>query len=288
MNPLIKTIFCLLIFILFFANAYSQDTLFKKDSTQLAVKVLQVSSKEIKYHVHGKVNPLIHSVKKNKVVAIKYKNGECDSFPQIDEPSQPLFKNMLPLDTIIHGHFVSVNIPSPIAPQITMNYEYKFKSGHFGLKIPVSIGFRLLKKNHDYFSNAYHDEHGDNFYYDPYKLISTELQLLYYPYARGGILGFVGPSVEIGKYDYFIFPDANPFNHYPEQIKQQTNYYCALLRVGLLIHKINHLFISFNGALGGGYSIEKYDYSNGQLLHEYKFEQFQMRLAVTIGYHLNN
>ena len=285
MNPRIKISFCLLIFILFFTNVYSQDTLFKKDSTQLAVKVLQVSSKEIKYYIYGKVNPLIHSVKRNKVVAIKYKNSECDSFPLIEEVLKPKIKIIIPPDTIYHGHFASVNIPSPIAPQITLNYEYKFKSGHFGLKIPVSIGFRLLKKKHDYFSNAYHDEHGDNFYYDPYKLISTELQLLFYPLTRGGVLGFVGPSVEIGKYDYFIFPDANPFNHYPEQIKQQTNYYCALLRFGLLIHKINHLFISFNGALGGGYSIEKYDYSNGLLLHDYKIEQLQIRLAVTIGYH---
>lgn len=285
MTSLREKIFCLVIVTLCSAKLFCQDTLYLYGREPIAIEALEISQEQIKYHIYDVMVPFDKNIKKNKVIAIKYKNGECDSFPLIEEVLQPKIKIIIPPDTIYHGHFASVNIPSPIAPQITLNYEYKFKSGHFGLKIPVSIGFRLLKKKHDYFSNAYHDEHGDNFYYDPYKLISTELQLLYYPLARGGVLGFVGPSVEIGKYDYFIFPDANPFNHYPEQIKQQTNYYCALLRFGLLIHKINHLFISFNGALGGGYSIEKYDYSNGQLLHDYKIEQLQIRFAVTIGYH---
>lgn len=285
MNPLIKTIFCLLIFILFFANAYSQDTLFKKDSTHLAVKVLQVSSKEIKYYIYGKVNPLVHYVKRKTVAAIKYENGDCDSFPQIDEPPQPLFKNMLPPDTIFHGHFVSINLPWFYVSHFTLNYEYKLKSGHFGFKVPVSIGYRLLRKNNDEFGFSTHYEPPLNFYYYRYKLISTELQLLYYPVARGNILGFVGPSAEIGKYDYFDFSTQPPSSYLPEYKKKQANYYCALLRVGLFIHTKSNIFIAFNGSFGKGYSIEKFSNIANGPTHDYKIVATQIRLAVSIGYH---
>ena len=65
--------------ILSYNSLYSQDSLFRKGSPPLAIKMLKITVYDIRYKNYSNPNGPVYIIDKKKVVCIKYKNGEVDS-----------------------------------------------------------------------------------------------------------------------------------------------------------------------------------------------------------------
>jgi len=75
-----KTILTFSLSFLLFFSASAQDTILKRNSDTILAKVTEVSSLEIKYKRINEPNNSIHSINKDEVKRIKYKNGLVDDF----------------------------------------------------------------------------------------------------------------------------------------------------------------------------------------------------------------
>ncbi len=66
------------LFILYFLSAFSQDTIVKVTSTQLIVKIIEVSSSDIKYKKWDYLDGPTFVINRSEISKIKYANGETD------------------------------------------------------------------------------------------------------------------------------------------------------------------------------------------------------------------
>ena len=62
------------------AFAHSQDIITQKDGTEIEAKVLEITDREIKYKKHSNVDGPTYTVVKEKVLFVKYVNGEKEMF----------------------------------------------------------------------------------------------------------------------------------------------------------------------------------------------------------------
>ena len=72
----------LLIACFFSTNSYSQDTITKKDGTDIQTKVLEVTTTEVKYRKFDNQTGPIFTVSKSDLMMIRYENGTKDIFNQ--------------------------------------------------------------------------------------------------------------------------------------------------------------------------------------------------------------
>jgi hypothetical protein len=60
-------------------NSFAQDIIYKKDGTEIEVKVTEVTTTEVKYMRYGTTLP-VYSMLKSEIFMIKYESGEKDLF----------------------------------------------------------------------------------------------------------------------------------------------------------------------------------------------------------------
>ncbi len=61
-------------------TAYAQDTLYSKNGTVTAAKVIEVGQNEIRYVKSSNMDGPVYTVEKSDVAAIQYRNGSRDVF----------------------------------------------------------------------------------------------------------------------------------------------------------------------------------------------------------------
>jgi TM2 domain-containing membrane protein YozV len=61
------------------ANSFAQDIIYKKDGTEMEVKVTEITPTEVKYIRYGTTLP-VYSMLKSEIFMIKYESGEKDMF----------------------------------------------------------------------------------------------------------------------------------------------------------------------------------------------------------------
>lgn len=66
--------------LLFSSLAYSQDIITQKDGKEIEAKVLEITDNEIKYKKHSNIDGPTYTVVKEKVLFVKYVNGEKEMF----------------------------------------------------------------------------------------------------------------------------------------------------------------------------------------------------------------
>lgn len=64
------------------SNAYSQDTITKKNGEDLLAKVIEVGQNEIKYRQFNNLEGPIYSILKSDVLLLHYENGQKDVFAE--------------------------------------------------------------------------------------------------------------------------------------------------------------------------------------------------------------
>lgn len=86
---MLKSNLILLLLIIAFQSAFSQDKLIRKDGTTLEVKIIEISSTEIKYKLYDNLDGPVYLKPKYEFVRAEYKNGDKDIFKSA-EPETPI------------------------------------------------------------------------------------------------------------------------------------------------------------------------------------------------------
>jgi hypothetical protein len=73
------------------ANSFAQDIIYKKDSTEMEVKVIEITPTEVKYMRYGRTLP-VYSMLKYEIFMIKYESGEKDIFNEVSKPCESTVK----------------------------------------------------------------------------------------------------------------------------------------------------------------------------------------------------
>ncbi|MCP4438368.1 MAG: hypothetical protein GY810_05435 [Aureispira sp.] len=125
------------ILVLFFSISmmHAQDVIYKKDNTQIAVKVLEVvDSKIIKYKRFNNQSGPTYSIKADEVEKIIYENSTIESFGKKTTPKTTKQKNIDPELGANRNSLAVVQLLG-MSGIISMNYEFM---GY--LKAPYVIG----------------------------------------------------------------------------------------------------------------------------------------------------
>lgn len=240
----------LYIVMLVFASDYlqSQDTLYKVDGFVLIVKIMEVNATQIKYLPYDDQAGLTHVISKGNVLKIIYESGLIEDFSKSVAAMAAPVPVVDPIATDFGRNFISLDVLDLLsASSLTFGYEYTFKSGLFGMKVPLSFGLN--------------NKSG----YDGSNVFGTGLDLNIYPFGQGKSKFFYGPSFEYKKFKTINM--ASDIN----------SAYAFLFQAGFLFQPHKHFNISV--AAGIGYArLIRDDY-----LYESKGD-VAARLGLNIGY----
>ncbi|MBL4655676.1 MAG: hypothetical protein JKY33_07630 [Bacteroidia bacterium] len=83
--------------LLLFSYAFSQDNIIKRDASEIKVKVLEVTSTEVKYKKYSNPEGPTYSIPKSEIFMIQYENGTKESFDnEVEQPrttNKPVVNN---------------------------------------------------------------------------------------------------------------------------------------------------------------------------------------------------
>jgi hypothetical protein len=110
-----KLIFFLLSILLFNASLKAQDKIYRKNGEVLKVKILEVSSSEIRYKLFGDDEGPIYVLEKDRIKKIEYHNGHVEK-PTIDLKDPEQYADQL-------KKAIKVNFLSPLFGYTQLSFE---------------------------------------------------------------------------------------------------------------------------------------------------------------------
>jgi len=131
-----KLIFFLSFFFLLHASLNAQDKVYRKNGEVLKVKVLEVSSTEIKYKLFGDDNGPIYVLEKDRINKIEYENGRVEK-PTIDLKDPEQYSDQL-------KKALKINFLSPLFGYTQFSYE---KSTGVGKSYELTLAIIGAGKN---------------------------------------------------------------------------------------------------------------------------------------------
>lgn len=206
----------------------AQDTMYKKDGSKLAVKVLVVSEFDVTYLLYENLtNTYKNRILRSSILYIRYENNLIDTFSQetvnkLPEPKVDVLKKNFGRNRL------SFYLSDPLVNMLSFQFERLHKKGHFGLAIPISSSLTELGLKSD--DRKYKPTSLD--YYNIAKLFNTGLQINYYPFGQGTFAYWTGVFSEYG------------FN-------KNIKFYTILFQNGIIYHPHKHLHLSFASSYGG-------------------------------------
>lgn len=268
----------------------AQDTLYRANGKVQSVKITEVNNQQVKFrNSNGKSGPLF-VLSRSEVSKIVYENGNVElinsEIRQAYEPTSNVWKEKVAVD-LLHTNFnrrmVEINLPDYFSGAVTLAYQYFTKDGDYSLRIPVSIGLYGLGLNK---YAALEPTYGRQGYYRERKKFSTGFDCNYFPAGQGKVRYFVGPSIELGWFDY---NDRPYFSQPSAKIgeKRNASFQSVILQNGFLFQPTSNINFSLN--IGLGYTRERYirkDISN-QYPEDYYAENrhlFAFRAGMCVGY----
>jgi hypothetical protein len=97
------------------ATVKAQDKIYRKNGEVLKVKILEVSSTEIKYKIFGDEDGPIYVLEKDRIQKIVYQNGRVEK-PTLDIKDPELYADQL-------KKAIKVNFFSPLSGYLQLGYE---------------------------------------------------------------------------------------------------------------------------------------------------------------------
>jgi hypothetical protein len=97
------------------ASLKAQDKIYRKNGQVLKVKILEISSSEIKYKVWGDENGPIYVLEKDRIKKIQYENGKVET-PTLDIKDPEQYEDQL-------KKAIKLNFLSPLAGYLQLGFE---------------------------------------------------------------------------------------------------------------------------------------------------------------------
>jgi hypothetical protein len=124
-----KILFCLLAMFLLNISLRAQDKIYRKNGQVLKVKILEVSSTEIKYKIFGDENGPIYILEKDRIKMIEYQSGRTEK-PIIDLKDPEQYADQL-------NKAIKIDFLGPLMGYSQISYE---KSTGVGKSYELTLG----------------------------------------------------------------------------------------------------------------------------------------------------
>lgn len=176
---------------LFAGLLQAQDTLYRVNGTRQIVRIIEVNPAQVRYVPFSDPDGPIYMLSKQAVARIIYENGTVDSFQAIREPGDTpaVILSLEPFNRNILSFYVF----DILWDEFTVSYEHLTKSGKWGFKIPVSLGFPKMSSDNYYYRDFDYNE----------EIFSLSPALNFYPFGQERITYYVGLSYLYGRHRYY-------------------------------------------------------------------------------------
>ncbi|HEX8548552.1 MAG TPA: hypothetical protein VF691_16440 [Cytophagaceae bacterium] len=234
------------ILLLLSSYSFAQDVIVKRDDSRLDAKVVEIGPSTITYKKFNSTDGKEFKISKNDVTEIQYQNGE------VEQVTAPSVRSSYTTD--FGKHFISYNTMSLLFSNISFAYEYYFSTGHFGIKVPLTLGF----------GNTDFDPLGnDNNIYSIglNKVYSAGVDFNFYPGGQGRFRYFLGTGLEFGQFNYYrSYYNPNSQTNYGSDTKTREigTYFAIPFKNGLHIQPTKNFNIQLSTGIGLGRSNANY------------------------------
>lgn len=287
----------LIIFMFLFFSihlAHGQDTIFTANYKKIIAKVIEINNDDVKYKKFNLPSDRIYKIDKRDVMKVIYANGVIDTISpkllkQVQKlPVPPPVKKFDPRAADYFRNYVYLTATDLFFGMISGGYERTFKSGKGSMVVPFSFGMvnmGLLPETWENRSSATTFLPGGAYYFRN-KIFSTGIEINYYPKKQGTVKYFIGPALEYGKYNYYVYKNNSTLPGYFTIEKLTSQFYTFSFKNGLLIQPSK----KFNITTFLGIGFENFNYrkdsyvKNENALTDTKLNYLNFSFGINAGY----
>ena len=226
--------------VLFSINATAQDSLFFRRGDVLAVKIIQITNKEITYIKHSNLDGPTYVVFSREISKIVFQNGETETInasgvSRMDNRPNEVVPNF-------KRNIVGFNYFDLLFGRISVGYSRIFgKKGFWGAEVALSGGLAASQES----------SRPQNTYW------ALELSGQIYPLQQRRLTYFISPTFVIGEAHEHVGTETPPGWYYPGYpvYRYAPRYYVAgYLGQGLRVSATPSFSITFLLGLGARYN----------------------------------
>jgi len=172
---------------------YSQDTIWLVNNTKVVGEIIEMKETSLLCQTNDTTKQKISI---DEIALIKMSNGATFP-PSIDQKKlESAYRRRKstppkPLSNIDYSNSIGINYLSLLRRTINLTYEHRTLNNQLGLRVPVYIGYPLLKRENQF----------------AVKKFSTGFDVLYYAKSRTKTWLYVGLGFEAGEY-YDIYDET--------------------------------------------------------------------------------
>lgn len=208
----------LLYMFLFFGKLFSQADTLLKNGNSFLVKVILVQQDTIFYKVINDTSQNIFSISYTEFDRLSTSSGAKFS---------PKIKSIL----TFNRHLIGTNTNQFLFSTISLSYQYIFKNGYFGIRIPLSYNLNAWMQV---------PVETNNFSSISQRRYTTGIDINFYPFAQKKVSYFSGAGLQFGRYDYvsseytFANQTTYPYLYPPSEIKHNGLHSSFVFNQGVL------------------------------------------------------
>lgn len=270
-----KTVFLIVLLCVTALCTYAQDTLYRTNGKIVTVTIQNSDYRNVYYKIAGDAASPVYTINKSYISKIVHQDGHTEAFEAIAESNKKAQTAILAnyqQDSL--KNLLMFKVSDLAFGAVAFEYEHFMKSGNFGLRIPLAVGF------------VYNNKGLGGFTYYADKLFSTGVGIYFYPFAPADFEFFVGTSVNYWKNKDYSQEYSQGTSYYSKESFTKRNSYSFLLETGFMLNLKKHFVYSMD--IGFGYGTEKYKYSSTSIGGNYdrtsKDPLFELRGSAKIGY----
>ena len=184
---------------------WAQDQLYKKDNSKVLVKVLEISSTEIKYKLFDNLNGPTYTENKSSISLIIYENGKHEvvsNEPESSITNYPRYLNDTrksdSLKYYSRTNSVSLNFLNFFNNEIGVIYQKEIFQSNYNIIVPLAIGLEQPNVT----QSVWYSQSNNVSYIDlEKKRYELGLGIHYYPNLGTNINYFIGPVFRFMQFD---------------------------------------------------------------------------------------
>lgn len=266
------------LFLCSISSFFAQDQLYKKDNSRHDVKVLEVTTTEIKYKLKSNPDGPLYVINKSEVALIIYANGSHETYADAkSQQQQTVIIQTSPFarfdsvrvqrkreaekdfqEVIRHKNVIFLNTLGLINSSVSLSYLREFGKGIFSIHVPVSFSYETPTVSNSFYQSFSGYYYNVNDFKITSKSIDAGIGIYFNTSGKRAVTHFIGPLFRMAQYNgtfksYDYYYDQNGYVSYYNDYKTHgfvLNETYFMINNGILFRIIPNFNLMMNIAIG--------------------------------------